>query len=85
MTEQRERVARSEESRRQEQARAEQELTDSKEKHQAEAASLQEKIIQLVRRLNRKSHMQEMIYAILPELGFLRQVCSVNNGQLCFM
>ena len=49
LAEQRERVARSEESRRQEQNRAEQELTDTKEKVQGEVSSLQEKITQLVR------------------------------------
>lgn len=49
LAEQRERVARSEESRRQEQAKAEQELSDTKENQQGEVASLQEKVTQLVR------------------------------------
>lgn len=53
-------MARSEESRRQEQTRAEQELADTKDKLQGEVTSLQEKITQLVRRWNAEHCLVEM-------------------------
>lgn len=48
LSEQNESIARSEESRRQEQARAQQEMNDVTERHQKEAGSLQEKVKSLV-------------------------------------
>ncbi|KAI4889408.1 hypothetical protein NFI96_034092 [Prochilodus magdalenae] len=95
LLEQKELVARSEESRRQEQARAKQEMNDTTEKYQEEVVTLQEKIRQLEKNVEetkakvqetQESGVKELAMAVenhSKELQELRSQAEMAQQQLC--